>query len=206
MFREKTAQKLFVENFHYSSSDITNSYRYDNSQLEHPTRYRGRSISRHSRVNKNNKTSQNRYHSNSSDCYIFEPNTTPQKSWSRREKWRKTAASPFSRKCIHITGFSGTTSLLPFHLHIQANYTPWITQQLVTALHQQRDRIRAVIYCRRFGTADIFNELLTTDVLIIRADKHLLPHRRNNKPWIRAQLAQVQTQRPRRTEFAASGF
>ena len=83
----KTAQKLLVENFYSSSCDKTNSYRYDNSQFEDPTRYRGQSTSRHSKVNKNNKTSRNRYRSNSSDCYIFEQNTTPQKSPSRKEKW-----------------------------------------------------------------------------------------------------------------------
>ena len=103
-------------------------------------------------------------------------------SLCHRLETENTAASPFSRKCIHITWFTGTTSLLPFHLHIQANYTPWITQQLVSALHQQRDRIRAVVYCRRFGTADIFNQMPTTDVLIIRADKHLLPHRKRTTP------------------------
>ena len=75
--------------------------------------------------------------------------------------------------------------------HLSNNYQPWTTQQLVTALNQQRDRIRAVIYCRRFGIADIFIELLTTDILIIRADKHLLSYRKKNKPRIRAQLAQV---------------
>ena len=56
--------------------------------------------------------------------------------------------------------------------HSSNNYKPSTAQQVVTALHQQRDRIRAVIYCRRFGTADIFNRQLTTDILIIRADKH----------------------------------
>ena len=57
--------------------------------------------------------------------------------------------------------------------HSINNYKPSTAQQVVTAMHQQREPIRAVIYCRRFGTADIFNQLLTTDILIIRADKKL---------------------------------
>ena len=75
--------------------------------------------------------------------------------------------------------------------HSSNNYQPWTTQQLVIALNQQRDRIRAVFYCRRFGTADINNQLLTTDILIIRTDKHLLSHRKKINLWIRAKLAQV---------------
>ena len=75
--------------------------------------------------------------------------------------------------------------------HSSNNHKPWTPQQLVTALKQQSHRITAVIYCRRFGTADIFNQLLATDILIIRADKHLLSHRKRNNHWIKTQLAEV---------------
>ena len=48
------------------------------------------------------------------------------------------------------------------------NQTPALTpQELVGILDQYRLRIRAIVYCRRFGTPDVYKELKTSGLPII---------------------------------------
>ena len=59
--------------------------------------------------------------------------------------------------------------------HPSHDNTPWSTEQLISTLAFYKDRLAVIIYCKLFGTPDIFKRLLTSGILVIGRHKHLLP-------------------------------
>ena len=63
--------------------------------------------------------------------------------------------------------------------------------KLKEILIEFRHRIEAIIYCRRGGTNDIWNELIQTRIPIVDVKRKLLSHRKSNTQAVRDDLEQV---------------
>ena len=55
--------------------------------------------------------------------------------------------------------------------HRTNNYCPAGVEELTNYLKSKKQQILAIVYCRREGTPDLFNQLLGTGVLIIPAPR-----------------------------------
>ena len=63
--------------------------------------------------------------------------------------------------------------------------------KLTLFLRTNRDRFSAIVYCRRIGTEDTFQELLKSEILVLSVTKHLISERkRKMQPGKYSQLHQ----------------
>ena len=58
------------------------------------------------------------------------------------------------------------------------NYRPSSVQKLTNYLTTNINKFEALVYCQRTGTPDIFKELLSTGILVLRVTKHLISKRK----------------------------
>ena len=58
--------------------------------------------------------------------------------------------------------------------HMSNNYQPCSVPELTSFLRTNKDRFSAIVYCRRIGTEDIFQELLKSEVLVLSVTKRLM--------------------------------
>ena len=63
-----------------------------------------------------------------------------------------------------------------------SNSWPIGVEELTNNLKSKKQKILAIVYCRREGTPDLFSQLLGTGVLIIPATKRLLSKSKQNDP------------------------
>ena len=66
--------------------------------------------------------------------------------------------------------------------HRTNNYRPAGVEELTNYLKSKKQQILAIIYCRREGTPDLFDQLLGLGVLNIPATKRLLSMSKQNDP------------------------
>ena len=71
------------------------------------------------------------------------------------------------------------------------NYQPSSIDQLIENLLLFKDRIKAIVYCRRLGTGDIKRRLFGSQVIIIDAVRKLISHRKCKDSTILSDLRQV---------------
>ena len=62
--------------------------------------------------------------------------------------------------------------------HKLNNDRPSTVQELTNYLTTNNNKFKALVYCQRTGTTDIFKELLSTGVLVLRVTKHLISKRK----------------------------
>ena len=62
--------------------------------------------------------------------------------------------------------------------HKSNNYRPTSVQELTNYLTTNNNKFEALVYCQRTGTPDIFKELLSTGILVLRVTKHLISKRK----------------------------
>ena len=74
--------------------------------------------------------------------------------------------------------------------HRSNGYKPCSTRELLNILTPNKNKISAIVYCRRFGTPDIFEELRKLDILVIRV-KQLLSTRKRKNTKILGELLKV---------------
>ena len=75
--------------------------------------------------------------------------------------------------------------------HRSNNYQPCSMRQLISFLRTNKDGFSAIVYCRRIGRGDIFQELLKSEVLVLSETKHLISKRKRKKqPGTYSQLHQ----------------
>ena len=67
----------------------------------------------------------------------------------------------------------------------------WSTKQLISTLATYKDRLAVIIYCKRFGTPDIFERLLTSRIFVISLHKHLLSYRKRNNDWYLKEIEEI---------------
>ena len=65
-----------------------------------------------------------------------------------------------------------------FSSHKLNNYRPCSVQELIYYLTTNNNKFKALVYCQRTGTPDIFKELLSTGILVLRVTKHLITKRK----------------------------
>ena len=62
--------------------------------------------------------------------------------------------------------------------HKLNNYRPSSVQELANYLTTNNNKFKALVYCQRTGTPDIFKELLSTGILVLRVTEHLISERK----------------------------
>ena len=76
--------------------------------------------------------------------------------------------------------------------HRSNNYQTGGLPELKSFLRTNKDRFSAIVYCRRIGTEDIFQELLKSEVLVLSVTKHLISKiKRKTQPGKYLQLNQA---------------
>ena len=65
--------------------------------------------------------------------------------------------------------------------HRSNNYQPSSIDQLIENLLLFKDRIKAIVYCRRLGTGDIKRRLFSSQIIIIDAVRKLISHKKKSK-------------------------
>ena len=73
--------------------------------------------------------------------------------------------------------------------------TPALTpEELVKLLGHYRDRISAVVYCRRFGTPDVYKKLKASGIPIISVRKNLVSKRKQRDSDLQIKLSALHQQ------------
>lgn len=62
---------------------------------------------------------------------------------------------------------------------------------LIATIRKFRHRIAAIVYCQRQGTRNIFEELVSTGILVIPAAKKLISSRNQKDRWYQKNLREV---------------
>ena len=75
--------------------------------------------------------------------------------------------------------------------HRSNNYQPSSIDQLTESLLLFKDRIKAIVYCRRLGTGDIKRRLFGSQIIIIDAVSNLISPRKSKDSTILSDLRQV---------------
>ena len=65
--------------------------------------------------------------------------------------------------------------------HRSNNYQPSSIDQLIENLLLFKDRIKAIVYCRRLGTGNIKRRLFSSQIIIIDAVRKLISHKKSIK-------------------------
>ena len=55
---------------------------------------------------------------------------------------------------------------------------PTSAQELTNYLTSNNNKFKALVYCQRTGTPDIFKELMSTGIMVLRVTKHLISKRK----------------------------
>ena len=71
------------------------------------------------------------------------------------------------------------------------NYQPSSIDQLIENLLLFKDRIKAIVYCRRLGTGNIKRQLFSSQIIIIDAVRKLISHKKSKDSTILSDLRQV---------------
>ena len=75
--------------------------------------------------------------------------------------------------------------------HRSNNYQPSSIDQLIENLLLCKDRIKAMVYCRRLGTGDIKRRWFSSQIIIIDAVRKLISHKKSKDSTILSDLRQV---------------
>ena len=75
--------------------------------------------------------------------------------------------------------------------HRSNNYQPSSIDQLKENLLLFKDRIKAIVYCRRLGTGDIKRRLFGSQIIIIDAVRKLISHKKSKDSTILSHMRQV---------------
>ena len=70
-------------------------------------------------------------------------------------------------------------------------YPPADPKELCSILRSFKSRTRAILYCQRHTTTNIYHKLVETGIQIIDVDKKLISHRKKIDPIVRKELSKV---------------
>ena len=94
-----------------------------------------------------------------------------------------------ARKLLQKVNLSKRKDLVVWHdltnntisHHRSNNYQPCSVPELTPFLRTNKDRFSAIVYCRRIGSEDIFQELLKSELLVLSVTKHLISRERGRR-------------------------
>ena len=75
--------------------------------------------------------------------------------------------------------------------HRTNNYTPCRLDELLVYLQSKRRQISGIVYCRRTGTPDIFEDLRKTEIIVIKTTGSLISRRKRQNPAVLREYLQV---------------
>ena len=65
--------------------------------------------------------------------------------------------------------------------HRTNNYTPCPLDELLAYLQSKRRQISGIVYCRRTGTPDVFEDLRKTEIIVMKTTGSLVPRRKRRQ-------------------------
>ena len=68
-------------------------------------------------------------------------------------------------------------------------------EELVTILKRYQDRVKAIVYCRRFGTPDIYKQLKTSGIPVISVRRNLVSKRKQRNHELQKSYSALHQQR-----------
>ena len=90
--------------------------------------------------------------------------------------------------------------------HKSNNFCPLKPKQLAKTISKYKKQIAAILYVRRSGSVEIFNELKKSNVLVIDVRRHLLSKQKQQNPDILKNLKQLHPTTRRELNFAETIF
>ena len=75
--------------------------------------------------------------------------------------------------------------------HRTNNYTPCPLDELLAYLQSKRRQINGIVYCRRTGTRDIFEDLRRTEIIVIKTTGSLISRRNRQNPAVLREYLQL---------------
>ena len=90
--------------------------------------------------------------------------------------------------------------------HKSNNFAPLKPKQLVKTISKYKKQIAAILYVRRSGSVEVFNELKKSNILIIDVRRHLLSKRKQQNPDILKNFKQLHPTTRRELNFAEAIF
>ena len=75
--------------------------------------------------------------------------------------------------------------------HRTNNYTPCPLDELLAYLQSKRRQISGIVYCRRTGTPDIFEDLRKTEIFVIKTTGSLISRRKRQNPAVLREYLQL---------------
>ena len=75
--------------------------------------------------------------------------------------------------------------------HRTNNYTPCPLDELLAYLQSKRRQISGIVYCRRTGTPDVFEDLRKTEIIVIKTTGSLISRRKRQNPVVLKEYLQL---------------
>ena len=75
--------------------------------------------------------------------------------------------------------------------HSTNNYMPCPLDELLLYLQSKRRQINGIVYCRRTGTPDIFEDLRKTDIIVVKTTDSLISTRKRQNPAVLREYLQL---------------
>ena len=75
--------------------------------------------------------------------------------------------------------------------HRTNNYTPSPLEELLAYLQSKRRQISAIVYCRRTGTPDIFEDLRKTEIIVMKTTGNLISRSKRQNPAVIREYLQL---------------
>ena len=95
---------------------------------------------------------------------------------------------PLARKQIIIWHDLLTNSISS---HRTNNLTPCPLDELLAYLQSKQRQISGIVYCRRTGTPDIFEDLRRTEIIVIKTTGSLISRRKRQNPAVLREYLQL---------------
>lgn len=75
--------------------------------------------------------------------------------------------------------------------HRTNDFCPLPVEDLIKCLKEHKERFTAIVYCRRLGSPDLFNQLKETGILILDVKRNLISKKKRRNPLILREFSQV---------------
>ena len=79
--------------------------------------------------------------------------------------------------------------------HRTNNYTPCSLDEILAYLQSKRRQINAIVYCRRMGTPDNFEDLRKKEIIVIKTTGNLISRSKRQKPAVLREYLQLHQSR-----------
>ena len=75
--------------------------------------------------------------------------------------------------------------------HRTSNFTPCPLDELLAYLQSKQRQISGIVYCRRTGTPDIFEDLRRTEIIVKKTTGSLISRRKRHNPAVLREYLQL---------------